>query len=156
MDFVFRIPHNYRIKKKFFHEAIEKTFPVLSNVPIALTENDINWGNTIKKDETMQRFIKSVLLFHNNSFDEYLNKKELSIFLKEYFSHNVSNNRSRSWPFTQKIQSGIKRYKPLVRLVRKFRKPWSTSSDIVIFRLLTLKVWFDLFVDASAGSSEDS
>jgi len=147
LDFIFRVPQKYRINKKFFHEATRKSFPSLKNVPIALKENDINWGNIIKEDEIIQRFIRSVLLSENNSFDEYINKKELELFLDEYFSQILISDEDKIWPFSRQIKSKIKRFKPIVLLVRKFRNSWIIRPDTIIFRLLTLKIWFYLFVD---------
>lgn len=149
LDLNAKIPYQHRIDKKLFYESLRKDFPKLSVVPIALRNNDINWENAIKQDSILQEFFRSILIDKNNSFDEYINKKELSIFLEEYFSRDVANDRYNSWIFGQKIILEMKRFKPLVQLVRKLRQPWRTGSDSVIFRLLTLKVWFDLFVDRS-------
>ena len=117
----------------------------VSIIPIASRSSDINWHNILIENKRVQEFIKSVLIYSNNSFDEYINKETLSIFLDNCFSQKAENDSTNL--FTKALKNRIKKHEHLVKIVRKFRPPWKTSFDSIIFRLLSLKIWFDLFVD---------
>ncbi len=154
LNFIIKIPYYHRMNKKFFYKAIEKKYPELFSVPIALYPNDIDWNIVINKNPNMQKFIKEVLIYSKNSFDEYFNKKELTNFLDDFFSRKIKEKKQDS-RLSFKIKNDLKKYVHIVKLVRSHRKPWELTLDVIIFRLLTLKVWFEIFIDSSSHYTDN-
>ena len=146
LDMLAKVPYSYKVNKKFSYRILETMFPYLTSIPIAINDNDVNWEKFFKRNKKMEDFIKSVLIGKENSFDQYINKKELLIFLNKFFSKSASDEYL-VWNLFYNLKKRAKKLKPLVSMVRKFRKPWTLNSEIIVFRLLTLKVWFDKFVD---------
>ena len=142
-----QVPYQHRINKKLLSEIIKKTFPMVASVPIASRDNDISWNSVFRQNVNIQNYIKSVLVEKENSFDEYLDKRRLLVFLDQYFKSKARGNDSFNTRIFQRIKTELKEYKFLVNMVRKIRPPWVTEDNIVIFRIMILKIWFDLFVD---------
>lgn len=148
LELIKQIPYQHRINKKLLSTTVQMSFQGLSNIPIASKESDIDWEGVLKNNTAYRDFIKQTLLYEKNSFDEYINTKELSYFLDSYFGSSSKKSQKSSWESGYKIvKSKIKKISPLVKIVRSFKKPWSTDDTAVIFRLLTLKRWFEFFID---------
>lgn len=149
LDYLSQVPYYHRINKKLIRGIVHETFPRVASIPIAEISNDINWEKELRRSLKVKEYIHRYLIEEQNSFDEYIDKEALSKFLKVNFAGS-EHDRHHWYPTGLKqVKKQLKKIRPLVMLIRKYRQSWVTTNDLIIFRLLILKNWFELFVDNS-------
>lgn len=145
LDFFKTVPWRYRIDKYLYRRTLETMYPDLYSIPVATSHSLENWGQIIRQDRELQRFIRFHLLENRNDFHEFLNINQLSHFISGCFTGTSKPSIKMRSIRTIK---GILRGSPLLyRLLKSkligFVRAKEISEETVLFRLLIAKKWFD-------------
>lgn len=146
LDFYKDVPARYRMDKILYARTIDRMFPNLRDIPYATRHSLEDWPHQVRTDPDLRRFISSVLLEHENGFDEYVDPARLRSFVEACLADRSTAPRRASAVHTAK--EVIRRVSPaLYRGIKKRVMPRvavpQTSPVPLLFRLVIAKLWFD-------------
>lgn len=144
LDFMCTVPIKYRLDKNLYRKTIVKMFPKLFN-EIAQKSNLIDWRHEFRNSQVLKDFIYRELIENQNVFHEFIKIDNLKTELDTFFS---SNNHSHNYRITVKIGQILKKFPVIYNFAQKWvsKSMGDISMETVIIRMLTLKIWCDLFL----------
>ena len=153
LDFMGTVPIKYRLDKNLYRKTIVKMFPELFS-EIAQKSNLVDWGHEFRNSQLLKDFIYKELIESQNAFHEFIHIENLKIELDAFFSNN---GHSHDYGITVKIGQMLKKFPVIYNFAQKW---WSKSRsgismEIVITRMLTLKIWCDLFISPYKYNKRD-
>ncbi len=153
LDFMCTVPIKYRLDKNLYRKTIVKMFPELFS-EIAQKSNLIDWGHEFRNSQVLKDFIYKELIESQNAFHEFILIDNLKIELDAFFSNN---GHSHDYGVTVKMGQMLRKFPVIYNFAQKW---WSKSRsgipmEIVIIRMLTLKIWCDLFISSYKHNKRD-
>ena len=153
LDFMCTVPIKYRLDKNLYRKTIVKMFPELFS-EIAQKSNLIDWGHEFRNSQVLKDFIYKELIESQNAFHEFILIDNLKIELDAFFSNN---GHSHDYGVTVKMGQMLRKFPVIYNFAQKW---WSKSRsgipmEIVIIRMLTLKIWCDLFMSSYKHNKRD-
>lgn len=142
------VPVHYRWERDLYAKTLHRLLPELMALPLASKNSLENWLQIIPRDKELQRFIQHHLLESKNGFHEFLDLDAVRDVVQAAFrgvSRPSMKQRSVSGlkDLMRKTTPGLyRRLKP--KLMGKMRGS-DIPADILIFRMLVAKMWFDRF-----------
>lgn len=145
MDFTSTIPPKYRLHKNLYIKTIVSVFPYIFK-EVAKRDNAINLTKESRNSPELRDFIYEELVEKKNEIDEYINidglKNELDTF---FYGKDYSSIRSKLKMIMIPKLEKIPAFYPFIRKLSTKSISGITMKDI-ISRLLTLKIWCDIFM----------
>jgi len=148
LDFLKEVPYRYRIGKKLYIRAIKELFPRLFR-NMAYQSNDINWGKQIRESEVLGNFLEGELFRDDSIIHELYDDRKFRCFMMRRGGSNGEIDLKSYAMKTFGQWPGV--YTVLNRAYTQFKKRAgiqkpAIEKEIVVRRLLTLKIWRDLFL----------
>lgn len=153
LDFVSVLPVSYRLGKRFYRETVVKMFPELYE-EIASMHNMIDWASSFKGSADLKRFVYKELIEEQGILGEFIDVDRLHSDLDAFFAVAVDSpvgSRLRRgalellqtspsvYNFAHKCSYHVQKRRGKIRNVLPLEQ--------LIIRLLTLKVWGDVFLN---------
>ena len=154
LEFLQTVPERYRLNRYLYMKAGRALFPALMEIPVATRTSLESWPEKIQKSPDLQRFIRTNLLENRNGFHEIVDSNAV----KALFERIIQPGGVRPSLKHRTLETGksllrthapqlYKRLKP--SLMGKI-EPTQIRGEVLLLRMLSLKVWFDQFVDGQA------
>jgi asparagine synthetase B (glutamine-hydrolysing) len=154
LEFLQTVPIRYRLDRYLYKKAGFALFPELMAIPVATRSSLENWSEKIQTSPDLQKFLKTHLIDNPNSFQAILNP----IAVRALFDRTIQPGGARPSFKQRTLQAGkdflrtqapqlYRRLKP--SLMGKIG-PTEIKGEVLLLRMLMLKVWFDQFVDGQA------
>jgi hypothetical protein len=152
------VPIRYRFNKYLYKKTAARVFPELMAIPIATRNSLENWPEKFQKSPDLQQFLKMHLIESRNSFHEILNLNAVRALYDRTIRPGGARlsfkqrtlKAGKSFLRTQAPQL-YRRLKPV--LMRRIA-PTEIPGEVLLLRMVLLKVWFDQFVDGQAQPEE--
>ena len=154
LEFLQSLPVRYRLDRYLYKKVGSALFPELMAIPIAKRSSLENWAEIIQKDSSIQQCLRTHLIEKRNSFHEILNPDGVRALCEEA----IQPGGVRSTFKQRTIQAGknfLRTQAP--RLYRRLKpslmgktQPTQIRGEVLLLRMLLLKIWFDQFVDGHA------
>ena len=149
LDFLMILPDKYRIGKNLYVKTIQEMFPTMFT-EVAYQPNEINLGQQIKESEELRHFLLEEFSRDNSLMYELVSEGEIRRYIIEF--EDIKNKRllkeyaMRTFGYWPRI------YKYLKQAYINFSKRASGRSaviqkDVMIRRILTVKIWCNLFLN---------
>jgi hypothetical protein len=129
MDFVARVPSQYRVWKNLFMSTVRNRIKGSTDIPFSKKVSLIDWDDRLINDRRLQALVTNVLFEKQNGFDEFFDQKKLRKFVEQAFQPKNINRRSLVNRANRKIRERLDHYQ--------------LEVNIELFRLLILKIWID-------------
>jgi len=145
------VPPKYRIDKRLIIKTVTEMFPKIYK-EAATKHNLIDFKSELKRSKELQELVYRELIENKNSFDIYLNKENLKQMLDLFFRTETPEGPSIPARIKGVVRRAIgRKLKPFPSAIIYIKKVIKDSYDItpedMIVKLLTLKLWFDIFID---------
>lgn len=154
LDFLARVPSQYRLDKGLFRQAVHGLNPMLSAIPIANRTGYENWGNELVSSSSLREYTQNQLNDTQSGIWEYFNRAAVvklfnSLALTspskalreegtmEFLKDRIRRGRNKA------LFTFLPRYATELRASRSRR---ALLPHVVILRLLVFKNWHDRFV----------
>jgi hypothetical protein len=154
LEFLQTLPVRYRFNRYLYKKAGSALFPELMTIPIAVRNSLENWRERFQKSPDLQQFLKMHLIESRNSFHEILNLDAVGALYDQTIRPGGTRpsfkqrtlNTGKNFLRTQAPQL-YRRLKPA--LMGRI-EPTEIPGEVLMLRMVLLKVWFDQFVDGQA------
>jgi asparagine synthase (glutamine-hydrolysing) len=133
VDFVSRLPADYRISKALFKATMRNQMPGFTSVEFARKDSLVDWDSQIVSDTRLQSLINHVLFEKQNEFDAILNQGRLRQFVQNSFRTKTNRPKTLITRTNRRLQERMDRY--------------TINPSTEIFRLMILKLWTDEFLN---------
>jgi len=154
LEFLQTVPVRYRLDRYLYRRAGSALFPELMALPIATRSSLENWPEKFQKSSDLQQFLKTHLLEKRNSFHEILNPNAV----RALYNETIQPGGVRPTVKQRTLQAGknflrtqapqlYQRLKP--SLMGKVEST-QIQGEVLLMRMLLMKIWFDQFVDGHA------
>jgi asparagine synthase (glutamine-hydrolysing) len=154
LEFLQTVPIRYRFNRYLYMKAGRALFPELMAIPVATRTSLESWPQKIQNSPDLQRFIKANLLENRNGFHEIVDPDAV----KALFDRIVQPGGVRPSLRHRTLDTGknlLRTHAP--KLYRRLKpslmgkvEPTQIRGEVLLLRMLSLKVWFDQFVNGQA------
>jgi asparagine synthetase B (glutamine-hydrolysing) len=158
LEFLNTLPARYRTDRYLYRRATKHMFPDLFEIPVATRNSLENWPRKLREDSDLQHFVRTNLIDSRNSLHELLDPAALGrVFGRAISSEPASTPHKRRLirvgkEYLRRQMPGLyRRLKP--GLMTRIKTREIAASEILL-RLVSLKVWYDQFVDRVAAPTE--
>jgi asparagine synthetase B (glutamine-hydrolysing) len=153
LDFMSALPMRYRLRKRFYRATVKGMFPELFS-ETAKRGNAIDWCRAFRSSPRLKQFAYQELLESESVLTEFVDADSLQDELDAFFAP-VEGFSTRAMSRVdmralRKKWRGVYHlaHKSLYHVKRRTGKiNHSLPTELLIMRLLILKVWGDLFLD---------
>jgi asparagine synthetase B (glutamine-hydrolysing) len=159
IDFVSTLPIKYRLHKYLYRRVVAHKFPNLFE-EIAQRDNLIDWADSFKSSQEIQRLLYWELIEEEGIFTEFVNmnrlKRELDAFFAPKAPASVKQTMSmRALKLLQKSPAAYDLAHHCTYLVKKRTGRVRDTLPIshLLIRLLILKVWGKVFLNYPVQNS---
>ena len=151
LEFMQTVPIRYRFNKYLYKQTASMVFPELMAIPIATRNSLENWPERFQKSLDLQQFLKMHLIESRNSFHEILNIDAVTAL----YDQTIRSGGTRP-SFKQRTLKAGKSFlrTQAPQLYRRLKPalmgrmaPTEIPGEVLLLRMVLLKVWFDQFVD---------
>lgn len=147
LDFYRTIPVKYRVQKILYRRTLETMFPEIMQIPIATKTSLERWDRVLATDSNLQQFVRLHLLEKRNALHELLDPAELEKIVRaavEGASGPPATLRSIGIlkEAFARVAPGL--YRTVKSSVLKRTHLGFIPPHTMTFRLLVLKLWFDI------------
>lgn len=161
LEFLARVPSQYRFDKGLFRKAVHDLNPMLFSVPIANRTGYENWGNELVSPSTLREYTNVQLNDVQSGIWEYFNRRAM---LKLFDSLSLSSPSTalreegsveslKNWAREQRNKTLLGLFPRFATELRARRSGRVLPPYVVILRFLVLKNWLDRFIAKSRESS---
>jgi asparagine synthetase B (glutamine-hydrolysing) len=140
LDFISLLPTSLRLGKALFKKTVEQMFPDLGAYGFARYSSLIDWDRQIGVDQTLQDYIRQILLEQHNGFDEILDYRKLESFLGDAFAAAAASS------FTSPPRP-LHAWQRMHRRIIRRQGYFDLSPITQISRLMILKIWVDEYMN---------
>ncbi|MGH8071384.1 MAG: asparagine synthase-related protein [Candidatus Entotheonellia bacterium] len=157
LDFVVSLPEKYRIRKYLYTKTIREMFPWIFT-EMAYKTNLIAWDEQLKESPKLRAFLEEEFLHDSSAIFEIINAQKFTNFRQD--------RRAGAPGLMRRNQEMLIRRYPEVYRVAKYIQVWlrkrsgrvkmTISKGAIVRRVLTLKIWCDLFLEGKAKAASDS
>ena len=153
LDFMSALPMRYRMRKRFYRDTVKGMFPDLFS-EIAQKGNAIDWRRAFRNSPRLKQFVYQELLDSESILTEFVAVDSLREELDRFFAP-VEGFSTRAMGRID-MRALRKNWRGVYHLAHKSlyhakrrtgRINHSLPTELLIMRLLILKVWGDLFLD---------
>jgi len=154
LEFLQTVPVRYRINRYLYKKAGSAMFPELMSIPIASRNSLENWPQRFQKDADLQQFLVRHLFETHNSLHEILNPDAVRALYEQTIrpggAHTSLKQRTVRAGKTFLRTHAPELYRQLKPSLMGKMEPTEIAGEMLLMRLVCLKVWFDQFVDGHA------
>ena len=153
LDFTLKLPPKYRVNKRLYVRTLASAFPELMKLDRARGDNLPDWSKQFRQDEKLQDFvIRTLIQRGGDGFLELFDRDKLESFVRSYLMDSrlpVASLKGRLWRSIRSSRLWSSRLVTFLRQeavhqILKRRKP-GAAKDVLIMRLLILRLWYDQF-----------
>jgi asparagine synthetase B (glutamine-hydrolysing) len=154
LEFLQTVPVRYRINRYLYKKAGSALFPDLMAIPIATRSSLENWTEKFQNSPVLQQFLKTHLFEQRNSFHEMLNPDAV----RALYDQAIRPGGSHPSVKQRTLQAGKNLLRTQAPQLYRRLKPslmgrmesTEIAGEVLLMRMLLLKIWFDQFVDGNA------
>ncbi|UVT16975.1 MAG: hypothetical protein H8K04_05330 [Nitrospira sp.] len=161
LEFLARVPPQYRLDKGLFRKAVHELNPMLATIPIANRTGYENWGNELVSASSLREYTQNQLNDTQSGVWEYFDRPavvKLFNALSLTSPSTASREQGKADYLKNRIRAGrnkalfacFPRYATELRASRLQR---ALLPYVVILRFLVFKNWHDRFVSKSGAPS---
>lgn len=147
VEFLRRVPAPCRIDKVLYRRTLAAAFPTLMQLPIARRNSLEDFARLTREDAAWQKFIRFHLLERHNRFHEMIAREPLARLLDAAFAGRAAGPaRVRLYAAAKQTlrRAAPKLFQAVRARAHQGNMVVSTiSPDLLILRLLLMKVWCD-------------
>jgi asparagine synthetase B (glutamine-hydrolysing) len=154
LDFVVSLPEKYRIRKYLYTKTIQEMFPWIFT-EMAYKTNLIAWDEQLKESQKLRAFLEEEFLHDSSAIFEIINAQKFKSFRQD--------RRAGEPGLMRRNQEMLIRRYPEVYRVAKYMQVWlrkrsgrvkmTMAKGTIVRRVLTLKIWCDLFLEGKAKAA---
>jgi len=154
LEFLQTLPVRYRFNRYLYVKTGAAMFPELMAIPVATRNSLENWPQRFQTDQALQQLVKKHLFETSNGFHEIVNPDAV----KALYDQTTRPGGVRP-SFKQRALNAGKNllrnqapqlYRRLKPALMGKIAPTEIRNEILLLRMVSLKVWFDQFVDGQA------
>ena len=161
LEFLVRVPPQYRLDKELFRNAVHELNPMLSAIPIAHRTGYENWGNELVSPSALREYAQKHLNDIQSGVWEYFNRpamvglfNSLSLTSPSMASQEEGNVEFvRSWIRGRAKKALFSFFPRHAAELRANRLQRALLPYVVILRFLVFKHWHDRFVSKKSVPS---
>jgi hypothetical protein len=154
LEFLVKVPVKYRVGKNLYVKTIKKMFPEIFT-ETAQQSNLIEWDVQMRKSMELRSYLSDELMGKPSLIYEFIDQENFRKFL---VNGGTMENRLRLLGYENRwFRRHPRVYKFLRQIYRKLQRTGRMERielprGTIVRRVLTLKLWCDLFLEGEAKS----